>query len=158
MNEPSRPKLEDLASESWRIQIDDAEAEANIVMIDKDRRGAFIGPLATVPAGCTELVVGEGGDGDYVTNLMDDADGRNLYAVAALPQFARLVCWIENELEKLGGIHFAASSKEGRFHRELKNRCEWIKQLVDERERTMDNGTHLLMSFDEAVEPKMRAM
>lgn len=122
------PNLRDLATEDWRIQCSSDDAEAQIVQPDPDRRGRWVGPLATIPMGCTEMC--DDGEGDYDVILLDNQDGRNLFAVAALPQFARLVCWAMDELEQLNGIHFDSTSESGRFHRELRNRCKWLEQLI----------------------------
>jgi len=147
------PDLRNLADEEWRIRIMAEDAEAEVVRPDPSRRGFWIGPLARMPMGSTEIVsAGVDGDDEYEATLLDDQQGRNLFAVAALPQFARLVTWAIRELDKLNGIHFDSATESGRFHRELRNRCEWIAQTINDRGRTMDDtepgSCHTLVTFD----------
>lgn len=147
------PNLRNLAGEDWRIQCSADDVEAQIVRPDPDRRGFWIGPLARMPMGSTEIIPTEfDWDEEHETTLLDDQQGRNLFAVAALPQFARLVCWTICELDTLEGIHFDSAQEAGRFHRELRNRCKWLAELIDDRGRTMDDTEprtcHTLMTFD----------
>lgn len=152
--------LDRLAREDWRMQPCASVAEARIVMPDRDRRGCWIEPIAEIPTGCTETVIDDGTGPDvlstYETTLINNIEGRNLYAIAAIPQMARLITWAMNEMCKLNPIHFDSQNESGRFMRELRNRMNWIRESIEKRDRTLDDGTHKLMTFDEAVDPHRR--
>ena len=136
-----------LAAAKWRIRSSAADASAKIVRPDLSRRGVWIGPLATVPLGSWQYSIDE--DNDAEADLRCE-DGRNLFAIAAVPQFARLVEWALAEIEQLNPIHFDSANQSGRFMRELRNRCEWLSELITTRKDSIPEGDHRLMSFDEA--------
>lgn len=149
--------LRALSQEDWRIQIKAEDAEAIIVTPDTERRGWWIGPLVDMPMGSQETVSPEfDGDEEYETTLTEGSEGRNLYAVAALPQFARLVVWALDKLGELNGIHFDSTNDSGRFHRELYNRCRYLAELIGNRQRTLDdtepNSAHTLMTFEQVYD------
>lgn len=124
-----------LADEDWRIQIDENElTEPTICYPDPDRRGCFVGPLATVHVGTTV----ENEDGEEVLDL-ECADGRNLVAVACLPQIAKLFQWIDNEYAKLG---VSENEDYNNFVDALKDKVDWIRTCIDERPETLNAGQH----------------
>ena len=135
--------LKDLASEQWRMIVDVGENTIDVCRPDPDRRGAWVGPLATVKVGMTE----EDDDGDEVFD-MTASDGRNAVAVALLPQFAGLVCWAREQLEALNAIHFDSGSESGRFHQDLREWLDWIIGCVDQRDERLADGTHGFHRFD----------
>jgi len=127
MNE-KKSTLATLADEEWRVLADPLEPEATIVRPDRQRGGgAYIGPLATVNISVTT----EDEDGEEVIEL-DNQDGRNLCAIAALPQFAKLV----NRINDGAGAD------------EIRARAEWLSELVDDRDDEMHEGAHEFMSYD----------
>lgn len=138
----------DLADEDWRIVIDDEISEPTICYPDPSRRGAYVGPLARVYVGCTI----ENEDGDECLEL-DGDDGRNLFAVACLPQFADLCKWIDARYGKLGVSENAEFNK---FVDELKARVDWIREIIDTRtdEISEDSGP---VGFVRFTGPTLRA-
>lgn len=137
--------LKDLAGEKWRYRIDELDEHAELVRVDKTNPRARIGPLASVALGVTE----EDEDGNVVFCL-DGEDGRNLVLVAALPQFAGLIVWAEEQLRTLNGIHFDSATEGGRFHNELARRLKWLRGLVDERDAHADEGEYVLADLPPA--------
>ena len=120
-------KLDSLADEDWQILVDEYDInKPTICYPDRERRGCFVGPLAKVPV-CATF---ENEDGDECLEL-DGADGRNLYAVACLPQFAELFRWIDSEYSKLG---VSESDEYNAFVDSLKDRVDWIRACIDERD------------------------
>jgi len=134
--------LRTLAKEDWRIKIDDIdENEVAIFRPDIEKRGAWIGPLASVFLG---MVVDDGDGGDAFS--LDCQSGRNLYAVAMLPQFAGLVTWIDGELKRI--MKQIGDELPDAFLRELKDRIDWLIEAVDRRDESMSEGTYNLMSYE----------
>lgn len=136
MSNDAKP-FDSLADEDWRIMIDEYDVnEPTICYPDPDRRGAFVGPLAKVHVGCTV----ENDDGDEVLDL-SGASGRNLYAVACLPQFAELLRWAKKEMGSLNAIHFDSASQYGRFMIELRERIAWIEACINDRDMEIGSGS-----------------
>ena len=120
-------KFDSLADEDWRILVDEYDInEPTICYRDPDRWGAFVGPLAKVMVGATY----ESDDGDECL-VLDGYDGRNLSAVACLPQFASLFRWIERKHPELG---VSENDEYNAFVDELLNRVHWIRECIDERD------------------------
>jgi len=142
--EKTMKTLKDLADQQWRMIVDVSENTIDVCRPDPDRRGAWVGPLATVNVGSTE----EDDDGEEVFD-MTASSGRDAVAVALLPHFADLVCWAREQLESLNAIHFDSGSQSGRFHRELRDRLDWIIGCVDQRDERLASGTHGFHRFDE---------
>ena len=127
--------FDSLAEEGWRIQVGAYEIdEATICYPDPDRRGCLVGPLATINVGATV----EDEDGEEVLDL-EGADGRNLAAIACLPQMAGLFRWIRSEAGKLG---VSENDEYNAFVDELTDRIDWITACIDERPETMNVGLH----------------
>lgn len=124
-----------LADEDWRAIIDECDLnEVEICYPDPAGRGRMVGPLVKVFVGSTT----SDEEGEEVIDT-EGADGRNLAAVLCLPQFASLFRWITKEYDKLG---VSESDEYNTFVDELKNRVDWIRQCVDDREETMNAGEH----------------
>ena len=117
--------FDDLASEDWLIMQGDDITEPTIGYRDSTRRSAYVGPLVKVMIGCTI----ENDDGVECLDL-EGADGRNLYAIACLPQFAELFRWITKQYAKLG---VSESDEYNKFVDELKDRVDWICATIDDR-------------------------
>lgn len=117
--------FDDLADENWLILQGDDITEPQIGYREKNRRGAYVAPLAKVMVGCTI----ENEDGVECLDL-DGADGRNLYAIACLPQFAELFRWITKQYAKLG---VSESDEYNKFVDDLKARVDWIRACIDDR-------------------------
>lgn len=128
--------LKELAAEDWRLRIETYDAEATIVRPEPG--GTWIGPLATMTIG----MMTDDEDGEVA--CMDNQDGRNMVAIACMPQFAELVTWAIAELYKLNPIHFDQQSDYGKFTTDLDRRLHWLRALVDERVETLAGGTHEL--------------
>jgi hypothetical protein len=138
--------LAELAGEKWYFQPSLDDDNADILRRDKNGR-SWIGPLATVPLG--EKFEDEA-DGDEAF-FIEGEDGRNLYAVAALPQFAALVTWAREELKRLDETYsdsaktLTGEAAENRKFREaLAERLAWLTKLVDERDPEMYEGDYSL--------------
>jgi len=132
--------LAKVAEWDWRMHYDPSE-DPNIVLFlapDRRRRGAWIGPLVNVPMGMTT----RDDDGEEMLDL-EGVDGALLYAVAAVPQLARLVTWAHEAIEKLNPIHFDSATEAGRFNRELRERLRWLVTMVAQRDETLSEGYHL---------------
>lgn len=128
--------FQSLSDEDWRILVDEYELnEPTICYPDPNRRGAFVGPLAKVPVGCTV----ENEDGDEVLEI-EGADGRNLYAIACLPQFAQLFKWIDDQYSNLG---VSGDDEYNRFVDELKTRVDWITACVNERDMQIGPSSNI---------------
>lgn len=126
-----------LSDEDWRILVDEFDVnEPTICYPDPDRRGAYVGPLAKIPVGCTV----ENDDGDEVLDL-EGADGRNLFAVACLPQFAELVRWIRAERAKIDQPSPLPIEALMRFLRQLLERIDWIEQCINDRDMEIGAGS-----------------
>ena len=138
--------FDDLAREDWLIMQGDDITEPTIGYRDSSRRGAYVGPLAKVMIGCTI----ENEDGVECLDL-EGADGRNLYAIACLPQFAELFRWIATRYEKLG---VSRDNEFNQFVDELKDRVDWIRACIDDRtdEICEDSGP---VGFVRFTEPKL---
>jgi hypothetical protein len=148
MAETSEP-LETLAGEDWRIIVDEADINSpTICYPDPTRRHALVGPLATVHVGCTE----SDEEGEEVLDL-GGADGRNLVAVACLPQMVELLIWIKVHQNKLNPIHFDSQSENGRFMQGLQKRVDWILECVNDRDETMGAGEHGFERFRDYSAP-----
>lgn len=132
--------FDDLRDEDWRIQVDDYDLEEpKLCYPDPDDHRKLVGPLVTVHVGAiTEDDAGE----DALD--MEGADGRNLMAVACLPQIAELFRWIRTEYESLG---VSESEEYSVFVDSLKDRIDWIAACVDERPETLNHGLHGLERF-----------
>lgn len=129
--------FDSLADEDWRIVVDEHDInEPTICYPDPDRRGCMVGPLVTVPVGCTV----ENDDGDEVLDL-EYASGRNLYAVACLPQLAGLLRWAKAGMESLNPIHFDEQTEHGRFMQELRQRIDWIETCINDRDSEIGGGS-----------------
>lgn len=127
-----------LADEDWRVQIDECDINApTIAYSDPDKPRCFVGPLVTVHVGSTV----DDDEGNEALDL-EGADGRNLAAVACLPQFAELLCWIELEQAKLNSVHFDSQNEYGQFMLELRERTRWIAACINDRQETMGPGMH----------------
>ena len=111
--------LSELAKEDWRFYVDDMAGEAQILKPNPSLRGAFIGPLATIQLKYET----EDDDGDSEW-FVDGEDGRNLFAIAALPGLARLV---RNILE-------------GRDPQEVYEEAQDIQDAIDNRGETVHEG------------------
>lgn len=123
--------LDKLADEKWRIFVDECEPnEPYIGYPDPDNRGRVVGPLIKVMVGDIE----ENEDGDEVL-IIDGDEGRNLLAVACLPQFAGLLRWLESEYQKRD---VSNSDDTKRFFAQMKARINWIRDSIDKRD--MDIG------------------
>ena len=132
MKEKIEKKLDDLADYPIRFVVDENEINnVQIVRPDPSRHGCLIGPLATVPIGVTM----DGDDGEVLSLV--GGDGLMLYAIAALPHFADLVCWINSELDAIGD-----SSIPPQFIYGLRKRAKWLQELIDERDSEVGPGTH----------------
>jgi hypothetical protein len=70
------------------------------------------------------------------------ADGRNLYAIALLPQFAGLVEWVLAEIARMSGMAMSSFTEHGRFVQELRQRAQALADAVDERPDTLADGIH----------------
>lgn len=138
MGESKLKTWSDLAKQEWRFQVDVANAEATIVRPDPDNPRLRVGPLATLPLGMT----GEDDDGEPCAFVDDNCDGLNLFAIAMLPEVARLIAWATNGMAKLTAVHFDSAHDYGRFMRELRRRVAWIKEGVDARMATLSDGEH----------------
>lgn len=133
-----RRKLCDLAASQYRFLVNEHDInDVEIMRPDKESRGCFIGPLATIPVGYTE----ENDEGDEVLDLTGE-DGMILYAVAALPFFAELVCWTNSQLDEIGNSPIPAE-----FIKGLRSRALWLQHLIDERDITVGAGTHGFHKF-----------
>lgn len=129
--------FDSLADENWCILIDDYDVnEPTICYPDTDRPGAFVGPLVKVHVGTTV----ENEDGDEVLEL-DGAEGRNLYAVACLPQLAGLLRWMKGGMASLNPVHFDGQHEYGRFMRELRDRIAWIEGCINDRQMEIGPGS-----------------
>lgn len=118
--------FDSLADEDWRILVDEYDInEPTICYRDPDRLGAFVGPLAKVMVGATC----ESDNGDECL-VLDGDDGRNLYAVACLPQVASLFRWIEC---KYAELPVSENGEYNAFVDELKDRVDWIRECIDDR-------------------------
>lgn len=127
--------FDSLADEPWRIQVDDYDLnEPTICYPDPDRRGCFVGPLGMVHVGATV----KDDEGEEMLDL-EGADGRNLAAVACLPQIARLFRWIDTEYAKLG---ISENEQYNQFVDALKDKVCWIRACIDDRPETMTIGLH----------------
>jgi hypothetical protein len=125
----------EMADQDWRVIVDDCDiTEPTIAYPDQRGRGRMVGPLVKLYVGVT--VTDE--DGDEALEL-DGEDGRNLAAVACLPQLASLCRWISKEIAKLG---VSENDEYNVFVDELRNRVEWIRECIDEREPYMHPGEH----------------
>lgn len=135
--------IEELALEEWHYQphVEDAEAEIVQPSMSNGRQRGWIGPLVIVKVGCTE----EDEDGTEGLSL-DGQDGRNLIAVVALPQFARLVTWIKENIEAL-----KKEGEVGKFIVELRKRTDYIIETVNERDALAydcEGGSMVLSTYD----------
>ena len=132
--------LRTLAEEEWRIQIDDIDYnEAFIVRPDKERRGTWIGPLATIHLGMTT----SDDNGDDAIDL-DCQDGRNLLAILLLPQFAELITWADDEMSRIIN-QIGGGELPDAFLRDLKKRVEWLRGAVDQRGEIITGGITSVM-------------
>lgn len=130
---PDRTTFDKLANEDWQILVDEHDInQPTICYPDPDRRHAFVGPLALVPVGSTV----ENEDGEEVLEL-DGADGRNLYAIACLPQFAELFRWIDAKYAELG---VSENAEYNSFVDDLKSRVDWIRDCIDDRDMEIGVG------------------
>jgi hypothetical protein len=127
-----------LADEDWRIVVDEAELnEPTICYPDPIRPRALVGPLVMIHVGSTV----DNDEGEECLDL-EGADGRNLAAVACLPQFAELFRWIGKGMSELNAVHFDSQHDYGRFMQELRARVDWITSCIDDRDETMNAGMH----------------
>ena len=145
--------LKDMAGERWYARVSADEYEVDISR-RADTGNHWIGPLIILMLGEIELASDDEND-EEVWNI-ESEDGRNLFAIMALPLMARLVTWARAELDELNGIHFDGATDAGRFHRELRERLDWILDAVDRREPYINAGDHSLMSYDQAVKGEKR--
>lgn len=128
-------KFFDLADQDWRVNVDECDInEPTICYPDPDQRGRIVGPLATLHVGVTV----EDEEGEEAIEL-DGDDGRNLAAVACLPQLAELCRWIDAKYKALG---VSADDEFNQFVDELKGRVDWIRDCIDGREPQMHPGLH----------------
>lgn len=128
-----RKTWRDMIGQDWRIRADPERNEAEILMPDERNRGSMIGPLATVPLGETRENPEEESE---TVACLDWDDGRNLYAIAALPHVAELLCWIEDELEKSVSLSDVSA-----FRNALRDRLTRLLNRVDRREAFLGEGT-----------------
>ena len=127
--------FDSLADEDWRIQIEAHDInEPTICYPDPDRRDCFVGPLVMVHVGVTT----EDDEGDDALDL-EGADGRNLAAVACLPQFAQLFRWIDSQYDKLG---VSENAEYNTFADALKDKVDWIRSCIDDRPEILNVGQH----------------
>ena len=125
----------ELADQDWRVNVDLCDMnEPTIEYPDPDRPKRMVGPLVTLYVGVTV----EDEDGDEALEL-DGDDGRNLAAVACLPQLAGLCRWIDSEVRKLG---VSVDDEYNQFVDALKDRVDWIKDCIDNRPPYMHAGQH----------------
>lgn len=137
-------EFDSLADERWRILVDEHDLnEPTICYPDPDRRGCFVGPLAMVYVGATV----EDEDGEEVLDLADSS-GRNLAAVACLPKFAELFRWIDKQYAKLG---VSESEEYNNFVDALKDRVDWIRACIDDRQEMMNAGVHGFEDYREVI-------
>lgn len=129
--------LADLATEDWRFQLVPDCNEVEFVRPDYERRGCYVGPLVRMALGATC----DDGEGNDAADLAGE-DGRNLYVIALLPEFARLVTWGLDELGRLNAIHFDQNTEAGRFNVRLRSRLEVLRAAVDARPAIVTPGMH----------------
>jgi len=151
-------EFDSLADEEWRIQIDHYDLnEPFMCYPDPDDPRKFVGPLVTVHVGVT--VKDE--EGEEVLGMEGD-DGRNLAAVACLPQFAELFRWIDRKYKELSirenietwPLKAAPGTIAGdyiTFADALKKRVDWITSCIDDRDETMNAGQHGFAKFREVA-------
>ena len=124
----------DLAKQEWRFAVDVDNAEATIVRPDPDNPRLRVGPIATVPLGMT----GEDDEGEPCAFVDDNLDGLDLFAIAMLPEVARLIVWANEKLARPFNTDVATEH----FLKELRRRVAWIKEGVDARVATISDGEH----------------
>ncbi len=127
--------FDSLADEDWRIIVDEYDInEPFIGYPDPDRRGCFVGPLVKVNVGATI----QSEEGIEVLEL-DGCDGRNLFAVACLPQLADLMRWTKQAMQKLNSVHFDSQHECGQFMQELRERVAWVEDCINARDTEIGN-------------------
>lgn len=135
-------EFDSMADEDWQIRVDGFDLnEPSICYPDPDRRGGFVGPLAVVYVGATVEL-----DGEEVLD-MESADGRNLAAVACLPQMAQLFRWIIQAYSDLG---VSENDEYNAFVDELIDRVQWIRNCIDFRPDMMNVGQHGFIRYPES--------
>lgn len=128
----------DLAEQEWRFQVDVANAEATIVRRDPDNPRLRVGPLATLPLGMT----GQDDEDEPCAFVDDNCDGLNLFAIAMLPEVARLIEWVDNAAASLPDPRLDPTYAYAAFVKEVRRRVSWIKEGVDARAATINDGEH----------------
>lgn len=124
-------------NQQWFGQIDRLDMNhATIQRRDQEKKGCWIGPLATVPIGMTE----DDDDGEQVACLDEGEDGITLWLVLLLPQIADTLMWIKDALSLMNGIHFDKATDAGEFHCELRRRVELILGEIEDRPARIGPG------------------
>lgn len=130
--------FDSLIDEDWMVHVDrDDINEPYTCRADEGIFGKrWIGPLVKVPVGSTEVDE----DGEEVLDL-SGPDGRNLAAVACLPEIARLFHWINEQYVQLSD---AEDSSYAQMVDELIDRIIKITRCIDQRPETLEVGFHSL--------------